>query len=344
MFASRSLSSLMQPLLGMIADKRQMPWLMGVGILMTGLGVSAIGFINNYWGVFAAIMFAGFGSALFHPEGGRMANCVAGEHKGRSMSIFSAGGNLGYASGPIIIAFTVSHWGLKGTSVMLVPTAIIVTIVFSLQKKFAQMSAQNLREVREKAAVEGIKDDWGAFLRLCLSIFTRSIVQNGVSTFIPLYWIVVLMQTQQRGSLMVTLIALCSFIAAFTGGRLADRFGFRKVICISFATVAPLVILLLATNNVFIATVIVVPIAIMLPLGHSPSVVLGQSYLPNRLGLASGVTMGLAISMGGICSPVLGKIGDNFGLTTVLIVVAGVALAGFLSTLLIRKADKAKAA
>ena len=337
MFASSSLSSLVQPLFGVIADYKQMPWLMGLGILMTGLGIASIGFIDDYWAIFAVIMFAGLGSALFHPEGGRMANCVAGEKKGRAMSIFTAGGNLGFAIGPIVTALAVSAWGLKGTSIVLIPTAVMVAIFFSLQKKLQHLSNMMQREVREKVAVGGQKDDWGAFFRICVSIVVRSIVQNGLQTFIPLYWIAVLLQTQQSGSLMVTVISLCSFCAAFTGGRLADRFGFRRVIRISFATVTPLIILLLLTKNVWLATAVVVPLAIMLPLGHSPSVVLGQKYLPSRLGLASGVTLGLAISIGGMCSPLLGRIGDDYGLITVFLVAAGVALAGFFSTLLIKE-------
>ena len=338
MFASSSLSSLIQPLLGILADRKQRPWLMGFGILLTGLGIASIGFLNNYWSIFAVIMFAGFGSALFHPEGGRMANCVAGEKKGRAMSTFTAGGNLGFVVGPLITAVTVPMWGLKGTAALLIPTFAMVVVLFALRKKLQILSDIQQRKVVEKAAAEHRKDDWGAFLKLCVSIFMRSIVQNGIQTFIPLYWAGVLMQTQQRSSLMVTVISLASAAAAFTGGRLADRFGFKRVICVAFSMVMPLIILLLFTKNVLLATILVIPISAMTQLGHSPAVVLGQRYLPNRLGLASGVTIGLAVSMGGMCSPLLGRIGDAYGLTTAIYVVAGVALLGFLSTLLIKDA------
>ena len=336
MFASSSLSSLIQPLLGLIADRRQMPWLMGVGILMTGLGISSIGFLDSYWGVFAVVMFAGLGSAIFHPEGGRMANCAAGEKKGQGMGFFTAGGNLGFVIGPVIAAFAVSTWGLRGTAIVLIPTALMVTLLFSLQKKLFEISNTTRQEARKNAAT-GQKDDWNSFFRLCFPIFARSIVHNGIQTFVPLYWVGVLLQTQRQGSLMVTVMALASATAAFISGRLADAFGFRKVIRIAFALICPLIILTLMTRSVWLATIIVVLLSAAMQFGHSPAVVLGQSYMPNRVGLASGVTLGLAISMGGICSPLLGKIGDNFGLTTALYVVSGVALAGFIGTLFIRE-------
>ena len=342
MFASSFLSSLIQPMLGVIADRRQMPQLMAIGIMMTGVGIASIGFWESYWSIFAAVIFVGVGNAIFHPEGGRMANCVAGEKKGSSMSNFVVGGNLGFALGPIVTAFAVLHWGLKGTMILLVPTLIVVVAFVAAHPKLVRLSGEAVSEVREKMAVSGQKDDWAAMLRLCISIFSRSIVMGGMVTFIPLYWVGILMQTQQQGSLMVTVIALSAAAAAFVGGRLADRIGFCRIIRIAFAATLPLIILIPITNNALFATALVVPLALAINLGHGPSVVLGQKYLPNRLGTATGVTLGLAVSVGGICAPILGLIGDNFGLTVVMYVIAGVALMGFLGTLLLKEPGHAQ--
>ena len=336
MFANTSVSSLIQPLLGMIADRRQMHWLMGLGILMSGLGIAAIGFLDSYLGIFAATMFAGLGGAVFHPEGGRMANYVAGEKKGRGMSTFAAGGNLGFVVGPAGITLAVSMWGVRGIALTQIPVVIMALVFFCMQRKFVHISDMEQRMEKEKVAGGVYKDDWRAFLRLCVSIFARSIVLSGLQTFIPLYWVGVLLQTQERGALMVTVMAIASTLATFLGGRLADRFGFRNIIRVAIAAIAPLLVMMLITGNVWIATVFVVPLMAMVSLAHSPSVVLGQKYLPNRLGFASGVTMGLYVSIGGIFSPLLGVVGDNYGLTTALYVIAGVALIGFFGALLIK--------
>ena len=337
MFASSSLSSLIQPLLGMLADRDQRPWLMGVGILFTGIGISSIGFLQSYWGIFAAIMFAGFGSAMFHPEGGRMASCVAGDKKGQAMSNFTVGGNIGFVAGPLVLAAVIKRFGLRGTAVALFQSVIMAAVLFAFHGKLREMSDASQRETKAKAASSGQKDEWASFFRLCLPIFMRSIVSSGIQTFIPLYWMGVLERTQHQSSLMVTYIAVASAVAAFTGGRLADRFGFKRLIRVTFAGVAPLIALLLATKNVVVATALVVVLVAMNQLGHSPSVVLGQKYLPNRVGLASGVTIGLSVSIGGICSPFLGRVGDAYGLTASIYVLLGVAVLGFAGTLLIRE-------
>jgi len=342
-FASSSLSSLVQPLLGILSDRNQRPWLMAVGILTTGIGIASIGFIGSYWGIFAMIMLAGFGSALFHPEGGRMANCVAGDKKGRAISNFSVGGNIGYSIGPLIATAAVSAIGLSGTAFSLIPTSIMVTALFISQKKLKEMSDTAKLEAEKKVLELNQKDDWSAFIRLCLSIFTRSIISAGIQTFVPLYWVAVLMQSQKAGSLMVSIISLSSAVTSFLGGRLADKFGFRRVIRVAFALVFPLIVTLLVTKSVILATIIVILIVAANQTGHSPSIVLGQGYLPKRVGLASGMTIGLAVSMGGMCSPILGKIGDNYGLTTAIYVISGVALAGFFLTLLIKREVKEEA-
>ena len=161
-----------------------------------------------------------------------------------------------------------------------------------------------------------------------------------MTAFIPLYWTGVLLQTQQKGGFMVTVMSLATAAATFVGGALADRFGFSRIIRAGFVTISPLIVLMLQTKNVWIAAMFIALAAAMLYLGHGPSVVLAQKYMPNQIGLASGVTMGLATSLGGVCSPILGKIGDSYGIETTLYVVAAVALIGFLSTLLIHKPDE----
>ena len=335
MFASSFLSSLIQPLLGMLADRKNMPWLMGVGVAMTGVGIASVGFLENYWAIFVAVMFAGLGSAIFHPEGGRMANCLAGEKKGRGMSTFAAGGNLGFVIGPIVAVFSITTWGLRGTAVLLFPTALMVGVLFAMQKKFSRFSSPVSLSAGENAASAN-RDDWASLRKLLISIFSRSIVMAGLLTFIPLYWVSILLQTQQRGALMLTMMALASTAAAFTGGFLADRFGFSRIVRITFVIIPLLTLLLPFTQHRWSASILVVALATLLNLGHGPSIVLGQKYLPSRLGMASGITLGLAVSVGGVFTPLLGRIGDHFGLTTVLYILAGVALLGLLGAFLIK--------
>ena len=65
----------------------------------------------------------------------------------------------------------------------------------------------------------------------------------------------------------------------------------------------------------------------------SLNVTLAQDYLPNRVGTASGVTLGLAVSIGGVAAPGLGALADATSLPTALAVLIPVAVAGWLMAL-----------
>lgn len=335
MFASSFLSSLVQPFLGMLSDRKTMPWLMSMGMLISGLGIALIGYLESYWAIFLSVLFAGLGSAMFHPEGGRMANRVAGELKGRGMSIFAVGGNIGFVIGPIMATAAVSAWGLKGMVVILIPVLAMTGVFISQQKYFIQYTSASNGKDHSLGLDAGTKDNWTGFAKLCVPLFIRSIVATGIQVFIPLYWVAILMQTQKLSSMMVTVMAIAATFATLIGGRLADRFGFRRVIYLAFGTLSPLIVLLLFIHNVTLATLVVVILSAAVYISYSPSIALGQKYLPNQLGLASGITLGLTVSIGGICSPLLGKIGDVYGLTAALFVLAGIAFIGFIGAFFI---------
>ena len=117
MFASSFLSSVIQPLFGWLADKGSRQWFMGLGVLMTGLSLALTGFVEDYWSIFAAVTTMGIGSSIFHPEGARNVNAIAGAQKGQGMSIFSAGGNSGFGivtNIPIMSNFNIPNKMITG--------------------------------------------------------------------------------------------------------------------------------------------------------------------------------------------------------------------------------------
>lgn len=323
-FALSSIGSIIQPVFGSMADKTSRPWLMSLGIFMSGCGISMIGFLDNYWAMFAAVAFTGIGSALFHPDGGRMANYVSGTQKGKGISTFSVGGNLGGALGPLLAVFGMSMFGLKGTAILAVPVILMTIFMVTQHANFAEFASEGTQATK-KAIEAGQKDDWKSFAKLAGVVFLRSTIGIGMSTFIPLFWLRVLMQSESRSGSVTTILAFSGALATLIGGRLADRYGFNKVIRIGLTLLIPCLAVVVLSRSVLLSTIMLVPTAMSLNLAFSPSVALGQKFLPNHIGLASGITMGLASSFGGVVSPVLGKIGDTRGLPVVLMILVGLA-------------------
>ena len=103
MLAATIASSVIQPLFGHISDRRSLPWLMPLGPALGGLGVGLIGISPSYAFTFVAVVVGGIGVAAFHPEGSRFANYVSGARRSSGMSLFSVGGNIGFALGPVLV-------------------------------------------------------------------------------------------------------------------------------------------------------------------------------------------------------------------------------------------------
>lgn len=339
-FALSSIGSLIQPIFGAMADKTTRPWLMSLGIFMSGCGISMLGFLDSYSAMFVAVALTGIGSALFHPDGGRMANFVSGEAKGKGMSLFSVGGNLGGALGPILAIAGMNMFGLKGTMVLAIPAFAMAIFMMTQNKNFAEFASQGTQKTKAAMAA-GQKDDWKSFGKLTGVIFIRSTIGIGMSTFLPLFWLNVLMQSESRSGTITTILAFSGALATLIGGRLADKIGFNKTIRIGLTLYVPCLFVLSRSPSVVFSTLMLIPTAMALNLAFSPSVALGQKFVPNHIGLASGITMGLASSFGGVMSPVLGKVADARGVSFVLTILVGLACVAAAASYLVPDAPPA---
>lgn len=313
-FASNCVSSVVQPLFGYLGDKAANPWFMSLGMLLAGGGLATVGFWDSYWQIFLAVMVSGLGIAMFHPEAGRIANLVGDKKKGQSISIFAVGGNLGFAIGPLLASAALYAGGLKGTVVLIIPVFIMSLIFLTQNKTLKSISEDKAKERTSQLDPENAKDNWPAFSKLSLILVCRSVAYYGLMTFIPLYWVDILLQSETSGSTKLTIFSLSCAAATLIGGRIADRFGYNSIIKASFIALLPFLLIFTQTTSVAWATLLIIPLALTLNISFSSLVALGQGFLPNRLGFASGIIMGLTVSVGGMSAPALGWIGDNFGL------------------------------
>lgn len=323
--ASTVVSSVIQPVFGHLADKISQPWIMAAGVLLAGGGMAAVGFLSDFRLLFVAVMISGIGSAAYHPEATRLSNKVTGEKKGAGISIFSFGGNMGFTLGPVVSTISISLFGLRGIAVLAIPSLLMAAVILSQVKVLRQIAT----EQPPRAAGEPLEDkpdEWVPFSLLTLLLFGRSIVFYGLNTFLPLFWIQILQQSKSTGSSMLSVLFLLGAVCTLIGGRLGDRYGYLRIIRIGFLLLILPMAALTMTRSTVIATLLLIPIAYGM---YSPSgltVVLGQKYLPNRLGLAAGVTLGLSVSIGGIAAPVLGNLADQYGLMAAMYAIAAVSV------------------
>lgn len=324
-FACNIASTVVQPIFGHLADRRPNAWLLPAGIVLAGAGLAAVGFAPSYAWACAAVMVSGIGVAAFHPQGARFVNRVAGERKATAMSVFGVGGTLGFAIGPGLVTVALLHWGLAGTAVLAIPTSLLAVLIARHLVSVPVGADTSPSTHAGKSAADG-RDAWGPFARLTAAVVARAILSYGFNTFIPLYWIHVLGQSKAAGAAALTVFALAGVAGNLIGGQLADRFGHTRVAVVGSCSLVPLAPALVAVTSVPVAVVVLALIGFTLSTTYSPLVILGQAYLPNHIGLSAGVTLGIAISIGGVATPVLGRVADHYGLWATLAVLGVVPL------------------
>jgi FSR family fosmidomycin resistance protein-like MFS transporter len=306
--AATLLSSVAQPVFGWWTDRRPRRWMIPAGILMAATWVASVGLSSSYLVTWLVIALSGLGIAAFHPEAARAARRAAG-NSNRAMSVFALGGNAGFALGSLITAPVLLLAGLRGTVLLIVPALVMVMILVTQLTTILDRPGQH----RTAVLPTGV-DDWPAFLRLTSVVVVRAVLFFGLMSFLALYFIHELGASPGLGGASLTLFLVAGGIGTLLGGWVADRHGRLTSIRLGFVLTAPAMAGLVLSTSLPVVLVFVALTGIGAFMPFSVFVILSQDYLPNRIGTASGVTIGLAVSIGGLFSPLLGWLADSTSL------------------------------
>ncbi|NLW07962.1 MAG: MFS transporter [Clostridia bacterium] len=328
-------SSVIQPLFGYLSDQHQLRWLLPGGCLLAGLAMAAIGYVPNYYLLVAVVFISGLGAAAFHPEGSKAAHYVAGPLNATSMSVFSVGGNLGYGMGPMFASLILLIGGLKATWLFLIPTLITSLLLYHALPIIAD-SAKTGGQAKV-AASQTEKINYNPVIALAiliLIVILRALLQIGLSTFIPLYYINYLNYSEAFASTMLTIFLISGAIGTMIGGRIADYWGAKKLIILSLLPLIPLIYLFPYTGGLLTALLLIFT-GLSLVSSYAPAVVMAQALIPRHVGMASGLMMGFAMGVGGMGAPLLGTIADTWGFTLVFQALAVIPLLAAILALLL---------
>lgn len=333
LLASNAASAIIQPLFGWLGDKKPRPWLMAAGIFLAGIGMAGVGVLPNYPLIMASAMLSGIGVAMFHPEGGRLGNLTAGEQKGKGMSIFAVGGKLGFTFGPLVATAAITLWGLPGTLIFIIPSTLCAAILLSQNKALLSYSNPDKQSSDDSL----YQDNWVGFGFVMGAICCRSIMYYAFLSFIPLFLVYNLGQEEAFASSVISLFALVCAVGTIASGWAGQLLGAKKLIIVSYACVAIEVVIFAFNGSLIVALILIALLALTCDISYPSAVAMGQSFVPHHLGMASGLSFGVMVCIGGLMTPVFGLIGDYFGLQVVMLCVTAIALLGIIITLFIPK-------
>jgi FSR family fosmidomycin resistance protein-like MFS transporter len=322
-------SSLIQPVFGLWSDKRGALWLLPAGVALAGVGMAAASVAPTYPLILLCVLGAGVGVAAYHPEGSKFASFASGSRRASGMSFFSVGGNVGFALGPVYASAVILALGLHGGLLLAVPGLAVaggLLVVLRYLAGFAPERSPGHERENAKSEPRGL-------VLLLVVIGLRSVAHMGLFTFIPL-WEIHKGHGEAYGTFVLALFLFAGAIGTLLGGPLADRFGRRPVLRASFVVATPLILVyVLAGGPLGVLAVTLAGAAVIGTFGVS--LVMSQEYMPGRVGMASGLSIGFAIGLGGVAALVLGALADTVDLRAALIAAAlGPALALGVSSLL----------
>ena len=316
MLASTVSSSLVQPLFGLWSDRRGAIWLLPLGVGLAGIGIALAADAPTYWSCLALVVVSGIGVAAYHPEGSKFAAYASGRRRACGMSAFSIGGNVGFALGPIVATPLVVVFGLRGGLVLALPCLAIAGALVAAGRFLAGFAPDR---AAHDAAASG-QDRPGALTLLLGVIAFRSLAWFGLITFVPL-WEVSLGHSKAHGNHLLALMLLAGGAGTIVAGPLADRIGRRPVLLGSLLLAAPLIAVFIEVGGVPGAIALMLVGACVIGT-FGVTMVMSQEYLPRHIGMASGLSVGLSIGLGGIAAVALGALADTVDLRSALWVCA----------------------
>ncbi|MER5900045.1 MFS transporter [Streptomyces mirabilis] len=309
--AASLLSSVAQPLFGVLADRWAMPWLLPVSTILGGLGIALSGLSGSYALTLVFVAVSGVGVAAYHPESARVARLVSeGSHS--AMGWFSLGGNLGFAAAPLMVTAVVASGGLRLSPLLVLPalagSVLCLPVLRALERTGHGGSG---------TAVATGADDTLSFVKLSLAVVCRSVVFIGLSTFISLYARQRLGGGTAVGTTALFVLYLGGAVGSVLGGSLANRWDRVAVARWSYlVTVVAVAGIVFVPGPAIYVFVALTSAGLYVP--FSLQVTLGQDYLPTRVGTAGGITLGLTVSIGGLVSPLIGTVADATSLRIAL--------------------------
>jgi FSR family fosmidomycin resistance protein-like MFS transporter len=329
-------ASILQPLVGLLADRRPLPYSLAFGMGSTFLGLLLLSRASSFHSILAAAAMVGIGSSIFHPESSRVARMASGGRYGFAQALFQMGGNTGSALGPLLAAFVVVPQGQRSVVWISGIALIGIVVLFNVGRWYARnvhlAGSPTRRQGDLGHGLSSVQVGWSITILIAL-MFSKFVYLASLSTYFTFYLIHKFDVSVQDAQIYLFVFLAASAVGTFLGGPVGDRVGSKYLIWGSIAGVLPLT-LLLPYVGLVATMILVVPIGLILSSAFSAIVVYAQELVPGKVGMIAGLFFGFAFGLGGLGAAGLGALADATSIETVYRVVSFLPAIGLLTALL----------
>lgn len=328
-FLMAILGSGTQPLFGWLSDRGDPRRLVLISLIWSGVLMGLVGFMPTYGALAALLGLASLGSSAFHPPAAALSAQTEATNRGRAMSLFSVGGNLGSALSPALVGLALGSVGLAATTIVIPLTLLTAWL---LVRRFRATPPPTHRvEPGPGAMPATTAGSMAALLAMVTVVGARSYYQMAVMTYLP-EWLQANGQSLAMAGAALAVFMIAVSLGSLFGGTLADRFGRLPVITVSLALIGVGHLLMMRLSGAPQMAAVTL-VGAMIGASFPVTIVLAQEAWPQKVGMASAIVMGLGWMPAGLGAWVVGRVADgstlSAGLATLIIApIVGLAAAG----------------
>jgi FSR family fosmidomycin resistance protein-like MFS transporter len=338
-------ASILQPVVGMVTDKKPLPYSLPIGMCFTLAGLLLISVAPTYPILLLAVALIGCGSSVFHPESSRVARMASGGRYGLAQSLFQIGGNTGQAMGPLLAAVIVLKMGRPEAAWFGLAALLAIVVLLQVSRWY---SLHIDERVRKRAPND--RPLWPAPLVkrsvgiLFVLMFSKFFYLASISTYYEFFLMHRFGLSAHAAANLLAVFLFAIALGTLIGGPLGDRLGRRQVIWFSILGCAPFTLALPYVGLGWTMGLSVI-IGLILASAFPAIIVFAQDMLPHRIGMVSGLFYGFSFGLGGIGAAVLGVVADYSSVTFVYEICAFLPLLGLFAVFLpdVRPVETAEA-
>ena len=331
-------SSIFQPVVGLITDKRPQPYSLPIGMAFSMIGILSLSFAGSFIHVLIAVFLTGLGSSIFHPEASRLAYMASGGKTGLAQSIFQVGGNFGSSVGPLLALWIITPYGQQNIKWLSLIALVCIGIMLVISKWYKSnlyrlKSAKKDDSLIEKQSIYSSGKVAFAITILLILIFSKYVYMASLNSYYMFYLIDKFGVSVKDAQLFLFAFLFAVALGTIIGGPIGDRIGRKYVIWVSILGTAPFALIMPHVGLIW-TCVLSIFIGFILSSAFSAILVYAQELVPGKVGLIGGLFFGLAFGIAGIASAILGKIADETSIQHVYDICAYLPLIGLVAAFL----------
>lgn len=314
----RRIPSLINPLIGIIADRSEIKYMIILTPAITGFAMSFMGLAPNYATVAILLFVAGLSAAFFHVASPVLVKKFSGKNTAKSMGYYMFGGEIARTLGPLIITAAISWWSLEG-SWRVVPVGVIASLILYFQLRRFKYSPPKVLPITTENQIIVRKKHIPLFTAISGFLFFNA----SMKAFLTLYLVVYLTSKGSSlwlASISLSILQLSGAAGSFLAGNITEKLSYRTTLLIS-SVASPILMLGLFYFN-FLTIPLLVLVGFTFFIATPVIMAIVQEQATEKPAFLNSIYMTISFVISSLMVLLVGVLSDKIGMDNTMLATA----------------------